>query len=145
MFQVDCDISVRRKVMESFPIEGMNKYQSGSKIREGYKRRMVESGYLEMKDDILNRGTAWINAARRGMVNSEGIWSSLVWQWLQLHWAESRWQRALDIKIRRLHFIQLAVRSQGIFWAGENYVQSCNLWNYSQNSIGWIAFREAWG
>lgn len=58
MFQVYGDISVRRKVMEIFPIQGMNKYHSGSKIREGYKRRMVESGYLEMKDDIPNRGTA---------------------------------------------------------------------------------------
>lgn len=35
------------------------------RIREGYKRRMVTSGDLIMKVDIPNRGTAWINAARR--------------------------------------------------------------------------------
>lgn len=51
---------------------------------------------------------------------------------------------ALDIRVRRLYFIQLAVRSQGIFWRGENHVQNCNLKNCSQNCIGWSALIEDW-
>lgn len=50
------EVDVKEILMESLLIQKRDKYYSGLRIREGYKRRVVKSGYLMRKEDIPNRG-----------------------------------------------------------------------------------------
>ena len=75
---------------------------------------MVESGYLEIQYDIPNRGATGISAVNRGAGAQRACGAAPVGSgssFIELR-ADGR---SLDSGIRRLYFIQLAVRSQGIF------------------------------
>lgn len=60
--------------MEVFLIQRRDKYHSGLRFREGYKRRLVESRYLEIQYDIPDRGATGISAVNGG---AQRAWEQL--------------------------------------------------------------------